>query len=758
MKLTIDFETRSTVELVGKKSRGAAVYAEDPSTDILCMAIKLNDNPPVIWVPNKFQHIVRGRHSFYGVFDTEVTTAIEKADTIEAHNIFFETSIWHHIMHKRYGFPDLPKDKIRCSAAKAAAHSLPRGLGGACDALGVEQRKDKEGYKIMMKMCKPRRVLKADKEMYPDTWKDLVLWHEDPEEFAKLCDYCRQDVEAEHSLSEALDDLPPDELEMFLLDQRINNTGVKVDVPAIDNIKAKVNGKEAELLAECSVVTNGEVSSTRKVAASLTWLKREGVGLPNFQKETVNLALKRKDLSVKARRLLQIRQSLGKSSVAKLDAMKRWANKDGRVRGAMLYHGANTGRWAGKGIQPQNYPRDSYYAYDINRILDHPTHVEVDEDYGCSIKTASACLRGMITCEPGNTLYCADFSSIEARVLAWLAGEEKILDNFRNGLDAYKVAASAIFDNPYEKIIDDERKIGKVSELACGFGGGVNAFVSMAPTYGVYVEKKRARQIVKAWRADRPETVAFWAGVENAAVSAIQSGLPHSYNGIIYEVRGRFLKCRLHSGRELSYCDPETKTAYVTNHACKNEECENFWNKKKNTEHPRGDVFCPECGGYEITYRKYRTENHHVLEHVCVDKACRHSWEKKNNSYPTSDISCPDCGTFEIETYTAEKEEIRFMGVDSYTTQWQRQFTYGGKLTENIVQAEARDLLRDALIRLGAAGYKTVMHCHDEALVEVAKGSVLTYENMEAIMVKNEPWSTGIPLGASGWVGERYRK
>lgn len=539
MKLTIDMETRSRVDL---KTCGVHVYAEDPSTEILCTAFKRDEDDTAIWISDIVE---LPEDSPPGVYTKVLINALDQVETIEAHNMSFEATLWHHIMHKRYGYPDLPQSKLRCSAAKASTFALPRDLKRACLALNVSQQKDTDGHRIMMKMCKPRKPTKHNPSE----------WHENPEEFKSLCDYCEQDVEAEHALSKALYDLSDKELKVFQLDQKINNNGVKVDTHGIETILKKVEAKEDSLLSEIQEITHGQLNSTRQVAQTIAWLGTRGVIAIDLKKDTVEKLLKTPILEPKARRILQIRQSLSKSSVSKLTAMKKRASKDGRVRGALMYHGANTGRWAGRGIQPQNLPRDSFDEQHIHTFLNSENEL-TDILYDCTLIGASKSIRGMITCGEGNELLCADFSAIEARVLAWLAGERNVLNAFARGLDLYKVAATDIYHVSYESVTKEQRAVGKVCILALGYQGWLGAFQAMAEGYDVQVPEEDAKEIIMNWREANSSIVAFWASLYDTAKRAIITRKPQSYGNIKYGMRGKFLHCRLPSGRLLAYYKP----------------------------------------------------------------------------------------------------------------------------------------------------------------------------------------------------------
>lgn len=530
MKLTIDMETRSKIDL---KKCGLYRYAEDASTDVLCMAVKVDDTETELWT----SRVIQEQPEIPVITSALIQSWINQADIIEAHNASFEFVMWNNVM-TRYGFDPLPIEKMRCSAAKAAAHALPRDLAGACAALALPIQKDMAGYRIMMKMCKPDKFGK---------------WNENPLDFAALCKYCIQDVEAEHCLSNALKDLSPREQEIWRLDQEINSRGVKIDLDAVDNLIYKVQYAEMKLLKEIEEITFGYIKSARQRNAVLDWLKVQGVEMEDLKKKTVTEELKNVPEG-KAKRLLEIRQELAKSSVTKLDTMRRWASvRDSRARGMFLYHGASTGRWTSKGIQFQNLPRESYGEDDVKAVLDNGVR---DLEEGV-LSAASKCIRGMLIAEEGREFYCADFASIEARVLAWLSGEDKVLRAFEEDLDLYKVAAQDIYGVGYDGVDKGQRQIGKVAVLALGYQGWVGAFKSMAEVYGVQVDDDRAKDIVIAWREKNSNIVAFWAALEYAALQAIKTGQVYVAGPVKFGVKNNFLWMGLPSGRSLCYYAPK---------------------------------------------------------------------------------------------------------------------------------------------------------------------------------------------------------
>ena len=717
MKLTVDFETRSACDI---KKAGAWRYAEDPSTDPLCLAIKVDNNPPGIWVNFKtLPHGITSNHLAQlggpRLSDNEAASLVERADVIEAHNAEFERSIWKHQMVAKLDFAPIPLEKWRCSAALAAAYSLPRSLGHACHVLGLRQQKDSEGHALMLQLCKPRKPRKAERERDKD-WETRLYWWEDPAKFVRLCKYCIQDVNAGHALAEYLGGLSPEELEVWFLDQIINERGIHIDVPGVEAAIAMVQEHEARLLTVIQDVTHGQVQTAKQVEKIKAWLRTRGVELADLTAATVKQTLSQPTLPRDVRQLLEARASIGGASTAKYEAFLRVVGADNRARGMLLYHAASTGRWGGRLAQPHNMPRGKVKLNE-DELIDqaYDTMRGGPDDAGWlwgadPMDLASSAVRGAITAENRKKLKCSDFSSVEARVNAWLAGQESVLKAFREGRDLYKVAADDLWQCGYDNVTKDQRQVGKVEELALGYGGGIGAFASMAVGYGVDLEQLPAHvlplatpeQMEKAdrlavaflsrnpgsmshdaalacdvtkqrWREARPMIVRFWYALEGAAKSAVQSpGIPYQVGRVVYAVKGRWLWCRLPSGRSIRYFEPQIRKS-----------------------------------------RKFGVDG---------------------------------------------VESLTYWGVDSKTHQWCRQEAYGGKLCENVVQAVSACLLRAALFRAEAAGYPVVMHVHDEVVSEVPEDMTEGPDDFDNLVGAVPPWAEGLPMKASGWIGRRYRK
>lgn len=692
----IDFETRSEVDL---RKTGHHAYAADDSTDVICVAHGTT-------VDDVVYHDVCGVERYRCPIDIRMAAA-DPATLFWAHNAAFERAIWAFVLHPRYGWPaPPPPERWRCTMAMAYAQALPGGLEDAGRAVGLEVTKDPGGYQLMLLMCKPKTT-------YP------LTWHETPQQRRRLGLYCIGDVEAEIRLGQRLCKLSKVEQATWALDQRINDRGIQVDIELVEHALKIVGAAQKDLNARIKHLTDGYVHSTNQGKKLIEWLEErlppeilerlgegdEEEGIESIGKETVHELLGQPlpgDAPGKPgliRQVLEVRRMGAKASASKLDALLAGLMQDGRVRGLLQYCAASTGRWGGRRFQPHNLKRPTVgyevVAKIIKLIKRFGDYGLLELMFGDALEAIGDCMRGVLVAAAGHRLMAGDFSNIEGRVLAWLAGEESKLDVFRlndakMGPDPYIIAAGAIY-HVDPKTIDKEdprRQVGKVAELALGFQGGKVAFQKMASGYRVIVTDEEADDIKNAWRAKHPRIVKFWKALEEAAVAAVMFPKETFYAGdhISFKVDGSFLTMRLPSGRRLFYPFPRLSMRKT----------------------PWGEL----------------------------------------------------------------KEVVTYMGIDSRSGsptkgKWTRLSTYGGKLAENATQAAARDCMRDAMLRLDAAGYAIVLHVHDEIVAEVPEGFG-SLQEFNAIMRETPWWAreaandnedrSELPIAVGGFEAERYRK
>jgi len=658
----IDFETRSVVDL---RKTGVYVYAENRTTDVWCAAYAIDDGPVKTWFPRMS-------------CPPEIVQHIASGGAMWAHNAAFERTIWAHILTPRYGWP-LPKlAQWHCTMARAYAMALPGSLDSAAAALGIAEAKDPVGYRTMLRMSKPRRY---NEDGSP-------VWWDDPVRVKELIAYCVQDVVVERALHARLIELRPLEKTVWILDQLINDRGIRVDQGLCAAARPIIETTLKKLNSEIRIVSNGLVPSCDAVAKIVDFCQYRGVDADSIARDDVGELLARKDLPDDVRRVLEIRAEAGKAAVKKIEALLRGCSRDGRARGLLAYHGAATGRWAARRFQPQNIKRPKDKAQDeLIPIVMTGSASAVEMLAGPPLEVVGDILRGMLVAAPGASFYAADFSNIEGRALAWLANETWKVKAFEvfdagKGHDLYKLAYARSFGTKPETVDDHQRQIGKVMELALGFGGGVGAFQTMASGYGVDVTDERADELKLAWREAHPNVRQFWYDTEDAAMGAVRAPGRTTHCGLLaFKMAGSFLFMRLPGGRALTYPYPklvETKTP---------------WGSQK----------------LSLTYKS--TVNPSNTRRIVKDPG--------NSS------------------------------------NWARISTYGGSLVENAVQATARDIMAEAMLRVEAAGYPVVLTVHDEIVSETRDREV---EEFQMLMETPPAWADGFPIAAKAWMGPRYKK
>lgn len=560
---TIDFESRSACNL---RDCGTWRYSTDISTEILCLIYRLphwESGRTALWHP-ALPTLHLPEHTEESL--SELLDWIEAGEPVEAHGVWFEFCLWRNIMEARYGWPAIPMTSWRCSAAKAASHALPRALEDAVEALHLPIQKDMEGSKVMKKMAKPRKSRKAERMAWAKGGITPLkhLWQESVEMHARVIQYCRTDVLAEQALSAALPDLNPLEQQMFQMDLQMNERGFQLDMQAVSTALRLLHRESVLLNQELTLLTGRKIRKATQRTKMLEWFQQvEGIDIPDTRKETLDDTLKHHThLSPDGRRALEIVRALGRSSTAKYEAMRNWMGRDGRIRGGLLYHGATTGRWTGKGVQPHNFPKGDIKSVEAMeeawRILKQAQRDVIAQKYGGVTEALSNALRGTLIAAKGRELHVSDYATIEPKVLFWVAGDEDALDCFRQGRDIYCEMASEIYNRPINKGNDpQERQLGKALILGCGYQLGGPKFVSTAEMYRVTIDEDFAQKAVDAYRTKYPLVKQLWWDQEAAAIEAVQDKRLVQCGRVTWFKRGHFLYCKLPSGRLLAYPYPE---------------------------------------------------------------------------------------------------------------------------------------------------------------------------------------------------------
>jgi DNA polymerase bacteriophage-type len=529
MRLVLDLETTSTVDL---RKTGAHAYAEHPDTRITVLCFAIDDGP--VFTVTDFD---RTRADLY--------LAVRAGATIVAHNYLFEFQLYHHKLVP-LGWPPIPLSQWSCTMARSLVAGYPASLELAGRALGLSIQKDHSARDLMLRFARPRTL-------NPVTW-----WHEtDPVRFQALCDYCAQDVLAERELDRRVPELSERERAVFELDHAINQRGLGIDPYLVPLLAGLVHEAQIHLTEGIRRLTNNMVRSLNQVAQLKDWLIGQGLTIPDLRRNTVLALLRDTALVGAPRMVLQARLDASRSSTAKLAAIASARSQDGRVRGTFQYYGASrTGRWAGRRLQPQNLFRGS--IKDVGAALRVIQAGASSQDLDMLFEDScmgviASCLRSTITAPPGRKLVIADFSQIEARVLAWLAGQHDMLAVFAKGEDVYTATANAIGSS--------SRQLGKVLVLAAGFGMGHVRFRETALSYNLTLSENEAQAAVTAWRELNHHIVTFWWDSHRALMRVLRAGpgTTERLGQVTFIYRAGLLLIRLPSGRHLVYRHPRVE-------------------------------------------------------------------------------------------------------------------------------------------------------------------------------------------------------
>jgi DNA polymerase len=508
--LHIDFETCSSLDL---KKVGLENYVASPDFTVTVIAWAFDDGPVYAF---EWPHAIPPQ----GVYDH-----IRKGGEIRAWNAAFEYAVL--TQHLKV---DVKPEQMHCTMQKALAYGLPASLLKAGQALKLDAIKDESMRATMLAMSKPRR--------------DGSRWHEtDAERLHNLAAYCMDDVRAERAIDKVVPPLHEFERKLSLLDGEINRKGVLLDIEGVEALRRAANTEMARIDWECDKLTMGAVTSPgTQTMKLLAWLHGEGARLPDVAKDTIAKTLKTKTILPHIQRVLELRQQAAKSSVAKLDRMLTVAGPDGRARNLLQFYGAGrTGRWAGRLIQPQNLPRVPK-DHDAQMVIDM-AHCGLD----LTMDEISKSLRSCFIARESHVLVAADLAQIEARVLAWLAGQHDVLAAFAKGEDVYTLTA--------KKVGSNDRQLGKVLVLACGYGMGPAKFADTAKGYGIELTEEEAKPFVFGWRNGNRAITSYWGEVEDAVRASVNHRgyvfhLPH---GMAVRSDRKVCQIRKPNGVKLTY-------------------------------------------------------------------------------------------------------------------------------------------------------------------------------------------------------------
>lgn len=661
--LSIDIETRSSVDI---SKAGTYKYAQSPDFEILLFAYRGDDDPlNVVDLKNGEE------------LPCWLILALEDPDVIKhAYNAAFE---WYCLNRAGY---KTPIEQWRCTMAHGLYCGYTAGLDATGRAIGLPQDKQKlaVGKALIRYFCVPCKPTKTNGGR---TWNQP--WH-DADKWALFKEYCKQDVVTEHEILKRLDlfPMPEEEERLWQMDVLMNAYGVRVDTGLIEGA-LYIDGISTQKLTEEAMKLTG-LPNPNSQPQLVPWLNNHSKKQPDdpdllsdLQKTTVEDLLKDKEnLPEDVCRMLEIRQQLGKTSIKKYVAMDTARGEGDRVRGLTQYYGANrTGRYAGRLVQLQNLPRNYIKTLDYARKLVKAKNYDgIKLLYGNVPDTLSQLIRTAFIPSEGHKFVVSDFSAIEARVIAWLAGEQWVNEVFATHGKIYEATAAQMFGVPVERIVKGNpeyalRQKGKVATLALGYQGGTHSLVSMG-ALKLGLTEEELPDIVQRWRQANRQICGLWYAVENAALTVMETAQPQGINGLIFALEGdliygqSFLTVQLPSGRKLYYCRPFLK--------------ENQFGK------------------------------------------------------------------------TA----IHYHTMGQQTRKWEVTSTYGGKMTENIVQAIARDCLAVTLERIAARGLQVVFHVHDEVIIDAPMET--TVDEICGLMAEPIPWAPGLVLKGAGFENDYYMK
>ncbi|WP_352400121.1 DNA polymerase [Anaerotignum sp.] len=661
--ISVDIETFSSVDIT---KSGLYKYVQSPDFSILLLAYSIDG----------------GAVEIIDLTKTELPIFIQNllldpSYIKHAYNAAFE---WY-CLSKYFGLEEKERTEWlkqwRCTMMHGLYCGYTAGLEATGKAIGLPQDKQKltTGKALIKTFCSPCKPTKSNGN------RTRTLPSHEPERWVLFKEYCKQDVVTEMEIENRLSSFPvPDMVQdQWVLDQIQNERGVAIDLGLIEGALYCDSVASEKATNAAKAIT--ALENPNSVAQLKKWIQdRTGIEVPGLTKETVDEMLDT-EIPVAVRKVLELRQQMGKTSVKKYMAMTQAECADGRLRGMLQFYGANrTGRWAGRLVQVQNLPRTYLHGSDLDLArklvkLKNPNAIQLT--FGSVQDTLSQLVRTAFIPEKGKVFVDADFSAIEARVVAWLAGENWVLEVFRTHGKIYEATAAQMFGVPIERIAKGNpeyelRQKGKVATLALGYNGGPGALINMG-ALKMGIPEEELPDIVSKWRGANQAIVRCWRALEHAAIQAIKSGRAVGTHGLVFAreadiTKGQdFLTILLPSGRKLFYAKP----------------------------------------------------------HLTLNQ-----WGN---------------------------ESIGYYGMNQTSKKWEPVETYGGKLTENVVQAIARDCLAHTLTALESQGYKIVFHVHDEVIIEIEKEKA-DLEKVCQLMSQPIPFAPGLPMAADGWVGDYFTK
>ena len=659
--IDIDFETRSEADI---KDVGARVYAEHPSTEILMVSYGFKVDKITNWNPftSKYQ-------------EPYTLLALAKAGfMLRAFNSEFEYWIWNIVATRQFGWPSLPVEQFYDVMAMSTAMAFPASLEKAGEAVNANIQKDKGGAALINFFSKPSRKKGEHFKNplhYPDKWQEFI-------------NYCNDDVASQISIASKTKLLSKSEHETFLLTEKMNIRGIPVDIEMVKGALDLVDMFQEEANRKAQIVAGEDCGfeTLTQNAAVKNWLNENGCAIPNMQKEVIAEWLKddSKNIPNHCREILYLRSQANKSSTAKYKRLLSQFADDGCIHGFIKYHIARTGRWGGRGVQIQNFPRPSQSLpkdidwEEVAELIKARDIWSLEWLYDDVMEVLSGALRASLMAPEGHKFVSADYSQVEARFVMWFADDPVGLNEFGGEGKVYEGMASEIYGIPKDKVGKDsfERFMGKQTILGAGFGMGSKKFVtSCYEKGGVVVDFQLAEKSIKGYRKRYEMVPLLWTESEKAAIRAvINPGKRQTYIHVSYQMRGPHLYCRLPSGRELCYPNAIVET---------------------------------------------------------------------------------------VQTRFGPQPKLFYYGVDTFTKKWTKIDTWGGKLTENFVQAAATDTMAHGLKNCENKGYTVLFTVHDEG-ISVVKEGFGSYKEYERLMCQLPAWADGCPIEAEGWEGKRYRK